>query len=163
MRKLLLALLAAALAASVPALAALTWQGDRTDPVRNVALPCEALATPGLTARTNKDIFHVANVCGIVGTDVELQSRKDLAGRVHDYAFVGTMGAGVPHLRRHRSDGADDSRRLRRQRLAERRAGGRRPRRVDLRRRLRRGLVRVDVPEDPLPGGRRAGRRRLPP
>jgi hypothetical protein len=95
MRKLLLALLAAALAASVPALAALTWQGDRTDPVRNVALPCEALATPGLTARTNKDIFHLANVCGIVGTDVELQSRKDLAGRVHDYAFVGTMGAGV--------------------------------------------------------------------
>jgi hypothetical protein len=95
MRKLVLVVIAAALAVSVPALAALTWQGDRTDPVRNVALPCEALATPGLVARTNKDVFHVANVCGLVGTDVELQSRKDLAGRTHDYAFVGTMGAGV--------------------------------------------------------------------
>ena len=29
------------------------------------------------------------------GTDVELQSGRGLAGRVHDFAFVGTMGAGV--------------------------------------------------------------------
>jgi hypothetical protein len=94
MRKLVLAALVAVLVASVPAIAALTWQADRTDPVRNVALPCEALATPGLVARTNKDVFHVANVCGLVGTDVELQSRTDLAGRTHDYAFVGTMGGG---------------------------------------------------------------------
>jgi hypothetical protein len=59
-----------------------------------LALPCEALATPGLVARSANGIEHHANVCGIVGTDVEFQSRKDLNGTVHDYAFVGTMGAG---------------------------------------------------------------------
>lgn len=93
-RRLALATLVVSLLASVPVLGALAWQGDETDPVRNLALPCEELATPGLVARTSKDIFHVANACGFVGTDVELQSRTDLAGRVHDYAFVGTMGAG---------------------------------------------------------------------
>jgi hypothetical protein len=67
---------------------------DPTDPARNVALPCEALATPGLVARSANGIEHHANVCGVVGTDVEFQSRKDLNGKVHDYAFVGTMGAG---------------------------------------------------------------------
>src|SRR3954471_2601935 len=68
---------------------------DPTDPARNTALPCEALSTQGGVARASKDIVHLANVCGFVGTDVELQSRKDLAGKVHDYAFVGTMGAGM--------------------------------------------------------------------
>jgi hypothetical protein len=89
-----LAALVVALVASVPILGAVANDTDPTDPVRNLALPCENVSTPGLVARTNKDIFHVANVCGFVGTDMELQSRKDLSGRVHDYAFVGTMGAG---------------------------------------------------------------------
>jgi hypothetical protein len=68
--------------------------GDQTDPLRNTTLPCELVSTQGGVSRTANHIVHVANVCGIVGTDVELQSRKDAAGTVHDYAFVGTMGAG---------------------------------------------------------------------
>jgi len=68
---------------------------DPTDPARNTALPCEAVSTQGGVARVAKDIVHLANVCGFVGTDVELQSRKDALGKVHDYAFVGTMGAGM--------------------------------------------------------------------
>src|SRR5215210_8336586 len=68
--------------------------GDQTDPLRNTALPCELVSTQGGVPRASNHIVHVANVCGIVGTDVELQSRKDAAGQVHDYAFVGTMGAG---------------------------------------------------------------------
>jgi WD40 repeat protein len=67
---------------------------DPLDPVRNVALPCEAVSTPGLVPRSAKNIAHVANVCGFVGTDVEFQSRKAVDG-VHDYAFVGTMGGGT--------------------------------------------------------------------
>jgi hypothetical protein len=80
--------------ATIPVIGALAYEPDATDPARNLALPCEEVSTPGLVARTNKDIFHVANVCGFVGTDMELQSRKDVTGKVHDYAFVGTMGAG---------------------------------------------------------------------
>lgn len=68
--------------------------GDATDPVRNTALPCESVASPALVPRAARNISHLANVCGLVGTDVELQSRKDAAGKVRDYAFVGTMGAG---------------------------------------------------------------------
>jgi hypothetical protein len=67
---------------------------DQTDPLRNTALPCELVSTQGGVSRASNHIVHVANVCGIVGTDVELQSRKDASGKVHDYAFVGTMGAG---------------------------------------------------------------------
>ena len=76
--------------------AAVTWavEGDPLDPVRNVALPCEAVSTPGLVPRAAKNIAHVANVCGFVGTDIEFQSRKAADGTVHDYAFVGSMGAG---------------------------------------------------------------------
>jgi hypothetical protein len=69
--------------------------GDQLDPVRNVALPCEAVSTPGLVPRAAKNIAHVANVCGFVGTDIEFQSRRSADGTVHDYAFVGTMGAGT--------------------------------------------------------------------
>jgi len=69
--------------------------GVSTDPARNVALPCEAVSTPGLAPRSARNITHVANVCGFVGTDVEFQSRTDAAGKVHDYAFVGTMGGGL--------------------------------------------------------------------
>lgn len=65
------------------------------DPAYNVALPCEELATPGLVPRSALNIVHVANVCGFVGTDVEFQSRQMADGSVRDYAFVGTMGAGL--------------------------------------------------------------------
>src|SRR5687767_8476363 len=68
---------------------------DPLDPVRNVALPCEAVSTPGLVPRSAKNIAHVANVCGFVGTDMEFQSRRAADGTVHDYAFVGTMGGGT--------------------------------------------------------------------
>ena len=70
-------------------------EGDPLDPVRNVALPCEAVATPGLVPRSAKNLAHVANVCGFVGTDIEFQSRRAADGTVHDYAFVGTMGGGT--------------------------------------------------------------------
>lgn len=53
---------------------------DDTDPARNVALPCESIATAGGVPRAAKNIVHLANVCGVVGTDVELQSRTDAAG-----------------------------------------------------------------------------------
>ncbi|MDQ3778507.1 MAG: hypothetical protein M3310_06560 [Actinomycetota bacterium] len=69
--------------------------GRLLDPAHNVSLPCESLSTPGLVPRSAHNIAHVANVCGFVGTDIEFQSRKDAAGKVHDYAFVGTMGAGT--------------------------------------------------------------------
>jgi LVIVD repeat-containing protein len=67
---------------------------DALDPAHNVALPCEAVSTPGLVPRSAKNIAHLANVCGFVGTDIEFQSRKAANG-IHDYAFVGTMGAGL--------------------------------------------------------------------
>ena len=91
--KRLAVLVLALLGGAVP-IAALAGEGDSTDPARNLAIPCEYLSGPATAARSNRNISHVANVCGIVGTDVELQSRRDLNGRVHDYAFVGTMGAG---------------------------------------------------------------------
>lgn len=69
--------------------------GISADPAHNTPLPCEALATPGLVPRSARNITHVANVCGFVGTDIEFQSRTDAAGTVHDYAFLGTMGAGL--------------------------------------------------------------------
>src|SRR5687767_4058361 len=72
-----------------------TAEPDPLDPVRNLALPCESLSTPGLVPRSAKNLAHVANVCGFVGTDIEFQSRKDAAGRVRDFAFVGTMAAGT--------------------------------------------------------------------
>ena len=89
-----LLMLAIAMALATPFAIAEATSGDRTDPVRNVPLACELVSTPGMPARANVNVVHTANVCGIVGTDVELQSRTDLGGRVHDYAFVGTMGGG---------------------------------------------------------------------
>lgn len=90
-----LLLLAAAIAAGGAIAGADALTGDPLDPVRNVALPCEAVSTPGLVPRAAKNIAHVANVCGFVGTDIEFQSRTAADGVVHDYAFVGTMGAGT--------------------------------------------------------------------
>jgi hypothetical protein len=88
--------LLAGLAAAGVVLAIANAQGeDPLDPAHNVALPCEAVSTPGLVPRAAKNIVHLANVCGFVGTDIEFQSRKDAGGEVRDYAFVGTMGAGT--------------------------------------------------------------------
>jgi LVIVD repeat len=67
---------------------------EQLDPAHNVALPCTAVNTPGLVPRSAKNVAHIANVCGVVGTDVEFQSRTAADG-VHDYAFLGTMGAGL--------------------------------------------------------------------
>lgn len=68
---------------------------ETLDPAHNAPLPCELVSTIGLVPRSAKDIQHLANVCGFVGTDVEFQSRTDARGRTRDYAFVGTMGAGL--------------------------------------------------------------------
>jgi hypothetical protein len=68
------------------------------DPARNTPLPCEEVGGTqgnGLVTRSAKNIDHLANVCGFVGTDTEFQSRKDSAGNTHDYAFIGTMGGGL--------------------------------------------------------------------
>ena len=94
-----LPVLLVALALLVPAPGLLLGQeqvpGVSADPAHNVPLPCEALATPGLVPRSAKNLTHVANVCGFVGTDIEFQSRTAAGGSTHDYAFVGTMGAGL--------------------------------------------------------------------
>jgi serine protease AprX len=82
-------------------------EGEVLDPAHNAPIPCELISTLGALPRSAKNIAHVANVCGIVGTDLEFQSRTDANGDVHDYVFVGTMGAGTrifdvtdPHLPR---------------------------------------------------------------
>jgi len=67
---------------------------DPLDPAHNLALPCSSVDTPGLVPRSAKNIAHVANVCGFVGTDVEFQSRNASDG-IHDYALLGTMGEGL--------------------------------------------------------------------
>jgi hypothetical protein len=67
---------------------------DPLDPAHNAALPCSEVGTPGLVPRSAKNISHLANVCGFVGTDVEFQSRRANDG-LHDYAFLGTMGEGL--------------------------------------------------------------------
>jgi serine protease AprX len=87
-------------------------EGDRTgeplDPAHNTPLPCELISSAGGVPRSAKNIVHVANVCDFVGTDLEFQSRTDADGNLHDYVFVGTMGAGSriydvtdPHLPRY--------------------------------------------------------------
>jgi LVIVD repeat len=67
---------------------------DPLDPAHNLSLPCEALSTPGLVPRSAKNLAHLANVCGFVGTDIEFQSRMAADG-LHDFAFVGSMGSGM--------------------------------------------------------------------
>jgi hypothetical protein len=88
-----------ALFAAFTLLAAVTVAGaaveEPLDPVTAASLPCEAVATPGLVPRSAKNLAHVANVCGFVGTDIEFQSRRAGDGTVRDYAFVGTMGGGT--------------------------------------------------------------------
>lgn len=67
---------------------------EELDPVRELPLPCELLPVEQ-PSRNARNIDHVANICGIVGTDVEFQTRLDSTGAERDYAFVGTMGAGI--------------------------------------------------------------------
>lgn len=68
---------------------------DALDPIRNSPLGCQARPAPGSPGRSQRGgIDHQAYVCGIAGTDMELQSRKDANGFVHDYAFAGTVGEG---------------------------------------------------------------------
>ena len=71
-----------------------TAEPDPLDPAHGLSLPCESLSSPGLLPRSAKNIAHVANICGFVGTDIEFQSRTADDG-LHDYAFVGTMGSGL--------------------------------------------------------------------
>lgn len=93
LRKLLA--LGLSLAVAIGPLSASSTAEDPLDPARDLALPCEAVNTPGLFPRSAQDISHLANVCGFVGTDIEFQSRTLADGSVRDYAFVGTMGAGT--------------------------------------------------------------------
>lgn len=75
--------------------------GDELDPIRNLPLPCEDGLLPAnsngdpFPARSAERLVHLANRCGIVGTDVEFQSRRDANGRMRDYAFLGTIGGGL--------------------------------------------------------------------
>src|SRR5687768_15733761 len=91
MRSLLAVIFGALLLVGIAVAAA---QDDPLDPAHNVSLPCESLSTPGAVPRSAKNIVHVANVCGFVGTDIEFQSRLADDG-LHDYAFVGSMGSGM--------------------------------------------------------------------
>jgi hypothetical protein len=89
--------LAVMLALTAAVLVGVGWSaiGEQLDPARSIFVPCELVSTPGQPPRSAKNIVHVANVCGFVGTDMEFQSRKDATGKTRDYAFVGTMGAGT--------------------------------------------------------------------
>jgi hypothetical protein len=76
-------------------------EADVTDSARNTALPCEAVSTEGGASRAAKDIVHLANACGFVGTDVELQSRKDARGNVQEVdpfetALVDPLTGAIP-------------------------------------------------------------------
>jgi LVIVD repeat-containing protein len=95
-REMLRRVVAGAVAVAFAAAVGVAWAqvDDPLDPAHNVALPCTAVSTPGLVPRSAKNISHVANLCGFVGTDVEFQSRMADDG-LHDYAFVGTMGSGL--------------------------------------------------------------------
>ena len=86
----------AALLAALATAGGVAWAAasDPLDAAHNVTLPCSSLSTPGAVPRSARNIVHVANVCGFVGTDVEFQSRLADDG-LHDYAFVGTMGEGL--------------------------------------------------------------------
>jgi hypothetical protein len=90
--RLVVGLVAVVLASAV----GVAWAGenDPLDPAHNVTLPCELVSGPGGVPRSAKNISHIANLCGFVGTDVEFQSRLAEDG-VHDYAFLGTMGGGL--------------------------------------------------------------------
>lgn len=68
---------------------------DELDPVRNVPIACDNIPAVGTPSKTELNLVHIGNKCGLVGTDIEFQSRRDSTGDVHDYAFVGSMGRGM--------------------------------------------------------------------
>jgi hypothetical protein len=78
-------------AASAPA------HDDPLDPARNTPGPCDGVTVPGVgpATRSAKNIDHIANKCGVVGVEVEFQSRRDVAGRTRDYVFMSTMSEGL--------------------------------------------------------------------
>ena len=96
-----LLVLAIALVASIPviAIAQLAPGGveEGGDPARNTPLACDVFNVPGAAAltRSAKNIEHRAQKCGIVGVEIEFQSRRDAKGKTRDYAFMSTMGAGL--------------------------------------------------------------------
>lgn len=105
-RAVLAGLVAGALLASFAASATLAHgdvagvspqgNGDELDPIRQVPFPCDGLEPAlSLPSRAEENLVHVANKCGLVGTDIEFQSRRAADGTVHDYAFVGSMGNGM--------------------------------------------------------------------
>jgi hypothetical protein len=68
---------------------------DQLDPIRNNPLACGARPAPGVSGRSQRGgLDHQAYVCEVAGTDMEVQSRRDSNGFVHDYAFAGTIGEG---------------------------------------------------------------------
>jgi len=75
--------------------AGLVAADEELDPVRNTPFPCSVLPTVGTPSRTELNLVHVGNKCGLVGTDIEFQSRRDSSGRIRDYAFVASMGNGL--------------------------------------------------------------------
>jgi hypothetical protein len=94
-RAFIVTALATLVGAATFAVVAIAQDPDATDPARNVALPCEAVGSVAAQVpRAAKNFRHVGNACEFVGTDVEFQSRKTADGKLHDYAFAGTMGAG---------------------------------------------------------------------
>ena len=94
-RRSIIAVSTAVLIGAILAVAAIAQTGDQTDPARNLALPCEAVgSTVAQAPRAVTNFVHLANICEFVATDVEFQSRKTADGKVHDYAFAGTMGGG---------------------------------------------------------------------
>ena len=136
---------------------------DPLDPTRGLALPCDILPVPGTPGRAERNIKHQAYRCGIVGTDIEFQSRATSDGKEHDYAFVGSVGNGLRIF-----DITDPKNPVlagqhQQPRLPERRAGARRLRVHVLRRRLGRAVEPLHLPPDALPGCRGPGRGRLPP
>lgn len=71
-------------------------EDDELDPIRELPFPCDDLEPAlGLPARAEENLVHVANKCGLVGTDIEFQSRRAADGTLHDYAFVGSAGNGL--------------------------------------------------------------------
>ena len=94
-RRVLVGAALALLAAPAVVAGAAALGGQPLDPAHNAPLACELVNAPGAVPRSARNIVHVANVCGVVGTDIEFQSRTDAAGKVHDYAFLGTMGGGT--------------------------------------------------------------------
>ena len=68
---------------------------DELDPIRNVPIPCDNIPAVGTPSRTELNLVHIGNKCGLIGTDIEFQSRRDASKRVRDYAFVGSMGRGM--------------------------------------------------------------------